>query len=263
MSKKNFSKRGFKKQNQKRVDNSTAQQSQVISLDKDNMNIIKRWFRWDRIVGLATIISAIVAVYMLWPKSELEKTKESILSSIDIIERTFKPNELPTQDSLFIQFQQKSLQLASLWKAIEETKSYKEYVDKGISTLQSVLIHDFARQEKYGEATSDFTKICMAIRTEEEMRGDSLFSILNYSRLTEIYESLNVKNDITNECRTNAINLLTEALDIKAKQKDPTEKIEEAMLEFEKMKENPKYYYFDKNLFEFIIETNQLYITHK
>lgn len=233
--------------------------------NKTFFQILIEWLTWQKagviITGIGVIVSIII--YLLSadkPKSEIDTIKSDILNKVNVIENTFNPKALSEKDSLIADFEANSLELAALWKVMNEPISYKSYVDKDLSELKTVLAQDFAREDRFKHLFENITKICVQIRLIEVSEGkEDAKSVLSYSKLSDIKDLFETKCSISESHSGTCHKYLSEANELKDAGKDFKPLLNKAMEELEAVKETPEFYKFDEALFDFIIQTNNLY----
>lgn len=253
-------KKRLQKKQAKRSQESTSMQIN----QKSFFDIFIKWLTWQKAGVIITGVGILVSIVLFvlgrnQPPTPIEVIKSDITSNIEIIEKTFNPNEIETKDSIYKEFQIQSIQLATLWTAIENTKPYKESIDNGIPSLVSTLSHDFARIDKLNDKMNSITTLWVAMRNAEISKGDSLFSIFNYAKLYELNNKLILKKSISDKYHENCLNHLKAASKSTISKKECYDRLKEAMQELDNMKNDTNYYKLDKELFEFIIEVNNMY----
>ena len=191
-----------------------------------------------------------------------KETKSAIISTITIIQSTFNPNAFLEKDTLITQLQNDALELATLWKSINSVSSYQSYVNDNLSDLKGVLTQEFAREKRLDQLFESIITTCVQITRFELNKGvDYTNSVMSYSRLTDIKHSYEKRCSIVEEQRGYCHNYTTEALKLKEDGKDFKQTLMKAMAELDKLKDMPEYYRFFQVLFDFIVETNNLYIS--
>lgn len=256
----------MKKRLQKKLTKKNQESKIMQNEQKSFFEILIEWLTWQKagviITGIGVIVSIIL--YILGQRVDsipepIEIIKNDIKKDIEIIEKEFDPNEIATDDSIYKEFQLQSIQLATLWTTIEDTKPYKEQVDKGLPSLVNILSHDFARIEKYNSNMKNIADLWAKMRDAEISKGDSLFSIFSYSKLTDINNMIPLKHYISNNYHNNCMTHLKSAHESAKNQNDIYDEIKKAMQELDNMKKDTNYYKVDKELFDLIIEVNKMY----
>ena len=249
----------MKKQQKKNLDLKEGKQQHDIILQKPFLQFLKEWFTWQKVgvilTGLSVVVTVLIYYASITDSGTINIVKEEIRQNIELIENTFNPEDLPRQDSLAADFQRISLRLASLWKINEEEKAYQPIVDKGVKVLEQVLDQEFARENKYNDTMLAFILKCKEIRNKETV-SDS-HSIISDLRLIEMTDALKLKNKVAEKYRNKSLNYMNKATNSSNK-KQIYRNISKSMKEIDNMKQDPQYYELDKQLFKFIIETNNL-----
>lgn len=102
---------------------------------QEKKSFFQKWFRWDRLSAIAAIISAIVALIMVLPPIGKARAIASINKSIEQIEQNFHPENISISYSsspdiqLVKDFQIRSLNLVTYWKAVRDMKPASYFKD--------------------------------------------------------------------------------------------------------------------------------------
>ena len=106
--------------------------------NKSLYSLLIRWFTWQKVGVILTGLGIIVTIVIFLlsqgeEEKEIDIVKNRIFENIANIKNTFKPDEIPISlDSLYDvklvrEFQQKSLQICTLWEAVEKTEPYLNF----------------------------------------------------------------------------------------------------------------------------------------
>lgn len=193
--------------------------------------------------------------------SDVQDIKSNIKNSINVIQNTFNPGALE-KDSLISHLESNALELVALWKSIDAINSYQSYVNDNLADLKAVLTQEFAREKRLDQLFENIIVTCVQITQSELNQGvDYSNSILSYSRLSDIKDFYAERCSIVEAQRGKCHNYTSEALKLKEGGKDFKPTLLKAMGELDKLKDIPEYYRFFQVLFDFILETNNLYIS--
>ncbi len=226
--------------------------------EKKNM---ERWQKAGVIfTGLGVVVAIVIYLLSIKVEREIDLIKRDIVDNISTIEKTFNPDETVKKDSLLATFQRKSLELCALWKALDEPINYSLYVND-IEKLKTIFINDFAdRIDSYGELIQEITTIGAVLAIKDQ--ANSKYSVVNYSKLQNIVDFYPLKTEVSKQYHDQSISYLQQGLNRKQSGKEYKSKIKKAFDQLNKMKKKPNYYKVDKEIFSFILETNNLYLSH-
>ena len=234
---------------------------------KSLYQILKEWFTWTKLgvilTGIGVLVSVIIYLLSKPPvPSETETIKSEILQDINLIENTFNPNDLVENDSLISVFETNSLKLASLWKTANEPISYKSYSDKDPSELYYVLGQNQSYFNQFYDTWRALTVNCISIRKNEQGKGiDDAHSVISINRLNDITEFLKEKKEINDKHMSACLDYMQKAVQLYLEGKDHKKMYHKACEQLDLIREEPRFYKCDKALFDFIIQTNNSYLS--
>ena len=124
----------------------SSTQTVNINLSKENASLFKRWITWEKIVGLATILTAVITIYMLWPKPEIVRIKDNLNKNIQITKMNVHPEEYANLRNahedvkLVCAFQYTLLRFVYDWESFENTPPLDEYESESKEEKFSIFL---------------------------------------------------------------------------------------------------------------------------
>lgn len=237
--------------------------------EKEKKSFFHRWFRWDVITGIATILMLIIASLALIPTKPVDKIKNHISENIAIVEKTFNPKALIQENdsSLYIsligKLQQNTLDYCVFWKTINESEPYSKYSDLDPSEIVAILSKEFDRSNKLNEAAFQIISSIKDI-LEYEIRIDSTHvTSVSQAKQADILKYVEIKNKVTSDSQQKCLVYLTEANKMSKQSKDYKKLLKKGLEALDDVKKEEDYYQMDDKILDYAIECNKLFNVSK
>lgn len=120
------------------------------------------WFSIGKIAGIASIISLIIYICLIWPSPKIDKLKMDIVEKVQIIKTKFQPEKLVSLKfnhpdvGIICEYQQAILQFVCDWETYESIPAIYEYENKTPEDLENIIIQDLGLLDK---CTSDIFNV--------------------------------------------------------------------------------------------------------
>lgn len=269
MSKKNSynvaQKRSSNKSEKFGVDN--RPQTQEVIKENEKKSFFQRWFRWDVITGIATILMLAIAIWALLPPDPLKTIKENIRNNVKIVETTFNPQTIASEkdssgyNQLLVSLQQSTLDYCTLWEAYEKAEPYSKYAEISRDELASLLKQEFSKQRELNNAAKGIIRNIRDL-TKLEIKLNSISTTpISMAKQVDILHYVDLKDSVINASFQNCMKYLNKANDGSSKtDSEVTENIRKGLNELDKMKNDVNYYKMDDAILDYAIECNKLYM---
>ena len=132
-------------QNRQNESNSLNQNETIVKKQETIIEKISKIINIKYLMLILAFLTLIVAAIPIWPKSEEEKTKDSINEKISKLENTFRSETIIINynsdlGKLYVkEFQDSVLYYINLWKKVESYKSISEFRDNNSSDICGVF----------------------------------------------------------------------------------------------------------------------------
>lgn len=240
------------KQNSKQITKQKASSSTSL------YELLKKWFTWQKVgvilTGLGIIVS--IVIFLLSQESkekEIDIVKNRIFENIANIKNTFKPDEIPISlDTLYDvrlvrEFQQKSLQICTLWESVERTEPYLFHFKNSLGEADFVWERNIRRENKCDSLILRIEKIVCELQAYATDNNLDTYQLVNYSLLFKFRKMMEDKSKMYIQ------------MSKKATEHRYRLEYEECFKLYDELREDPKYYVFDDTFFEFLVEANKVY----
>ena len=226
--------------------------------NKSLYSLLIRWFTWQKVGVILTGLGIIVTIVIFLlsqreEEKEIDIVKNRIFENIANIKNTFKPDEIPISlDSLYDvklvrEFQQKSLQICTLWEAVEKTEPYLFHFKNSLGEADYVWERNIKRESKCDSLIIRVEKIVCELQAYSTDNNLDTYQLVNYSLLFKFRKMMVNKSNMY-------IQMSKKATEHRYKQE-----YEESFKLYDELREDPKYYVFDDTFFEFLVEANKVY----
>lgn len=236
-----------------------------VDAKSEEKNFFKKWFRWDRLAAIATVIMLIISLWQLLPKPEVKKTKEKIRNNIELVERTFQPDKtLEENDSseyliLLRKLQQSTLDFCMLWKSVENAEPLSKYVDTATSDLENVMRREFNRISQIDSAAIIIFESIRDLQTFEYLKDKNHITNISHGKQDDIIEATKAKQEVDSLCMKESSKYLLNAYNDKVNNREYMSNLKKAMKSLDKLKNKVDHYRRDDKILDYAIECNELF----
>lgn len=226
------------------------------------VSFITKYLTWERITGIAAIITLVVTVIAILPKSETEKLKDSIRKKIVIVEKSFNPEELIHEnDSSFyvaklVEFEQKVLEFCTLWQIMDNPRPYVDYSYMKGSEIDSLISIDLRRVDKMDKIWDEVKHVQKEIFDYTKPFDSQEYPYLSISKMS-LMDNLQMRKEVLEEKFLNNFAPKWNKYSV-AKESEKKKLLKKALKEMDQFKNDPDYYKVDNLSLEYWIETNKL-----
>ena len=238
------------------------QEKNIEAQTKGFLYYLKKLLTWERVTGIATIITLIVAIIAIVPESETEKLKNEIRQKITIVEKDFNPEELiqesdsSTYVKYLVEFQQKVLEFCTLWQIMDNPRPYVDYSYLKKEEIDSLIAIDMRRVDRIENVWEEANQINKNILDYTSKIGTDNYPFLSLSKMTLMGKYQEQKEDLEEKTMKVFLPKLNKYANSNGKEKE--EYLESALEELDVFKNSPEYYRVDNISLEYWIETNKL-----
>lgn len=159
---------------------------------------IKKIFKWQPIVGIATILSVGFVIYdHIDHKSKYEHLKNDISDKISLIKSTLNPDNIVVSNdstgelSVIKDFQIAALEYCTLYESIESSKSLEEY--KNMEMPLIVLIKDLKRLNYLQDLHKQITKDIFILKDIGLRYEIKEYQLIDERKIQELAYQANIK----------------------------------------------------------------------
>ena len=227
---------------------------------KVEKNFFKKWFRWDRLAAIATILTLIITLYGLIPRDPVDIIKERIIENIVKVENTLNPIQLLAENDsseylhILGNMQQSTLDYCTLWKSLENAEPYAKYAELPIPELVNVLQRDFERMNQINESASRIIECIRDIQTFEALTDNLYLTKISHAKQNDILNSVNAKNVIDSVYRKRCLEFIVEAQNDRNRNKEYKKNLRKGLEQLDKLKGEADHYKMDDALLDYVLE---------
>ena len=262
MSKKNnFTKRRLFANN--RDKRTKVSEDKAIEIPKKSF--FQRWFRWDVITGVATILMLILTAIIYLPPKPVEKIRKKIRNNITVVESTFNPTAIKEENdsskylSLLAELQQSTIDYCILWKTLDDAEPYSKYSDYNPSEIANILSKEFNRINQLNEASSLVITAIKDIQTFEVLMDSSKVTSISHAKQNDILKFVELKNTLMTNAQKECIEFLMKANEESNNNTAYKKNLKKGLEMLDKVKDEVDYYKMDDAIIDYAIECNKLF----
>lgn len=266
---KNLSKRNVSNKQLLNMSSSSQQTTSAADAKIEERSFFKRWFRWDRLAAIATVIMLIVTLCTLLPSKEIDIIKKRINENIAKVESTFNPQQLMVENdsseylSMLCSLQQNTLDFCTLWKSIEYAEPYAKYADLPVPELVNVLQRDFDRMSQINEAAYGIIECIRDIQTFEALTDSAHLTKISHAKQNDILEAVNARDVIDSLYRKRCLDYIVNAQNDKNRNLDYKKNLRKGLEQLDNLKEEIDHYRMDDAILDYVLECNELFVISK
>ncbi len=234
--------------------------------ESEKRSFFRKWFRWDVITGIATLIMLGIAIWALIPPTPLEAMKENIKKNCGIVKTTFDPQLLAEEEDscgynlLLAQLQRSTLDYCSYWEMWEGAEPFAKHSNKSRKEIALILSEEFNRYDKMLQSAESIREAIRAILQLEQNIDVSNRTNISAARIDNLIEYTKLKSESFHAYQTKALSYINKANNTAEGSLDEKKEIKKGLQELDKIKEDINAYKLDNELIEYAIECNNSFM---
>lgn len=258
--KKNSRKKIFFIKNDKKEETKNVQVTEI-----PKKSFFKKWFRWDVITGIATILMLILAIIGLPIVKPVDEIKNRIKKNISIVETTFNPSAIKQENesskylSLLADLQQSTIDYCTLWKTLNDAEPYSKYSDLPPGEIVDILSKEFNRIEQLNEAAKSVMSAILEIQMFELLKDSSKVTSISHAKQNDILSYVESKGSLMNKAQKKCLVYLNKANEDTNQKRNYKKNLKKGLEVLDDVKKNVDNYRMDDAIIEYAIECNKLF----